>query len=363
MSIRVALHHATHYTYDRPIGLGPQVIRLRPAPHCRTPIVSYRLDVQPADHFLNWQQDPQANWLARVLVPEPTDHARRDRRSGRGHGRHQPVRLLPRSVGRTVSVRLRSETLALELAPYLVAEPLGDAFESYLASIDRTPRPTTSFVFDLNAALQRDIGYVIRMEPGVQTPDETLANALGLVSRLGVAAGQSAAPARTRGAIRLRLSHSTQSRRHVARRTVGSHGGFHRPARVVRSLSAGRRLGRARSDVGAVCGRRPHPAGLRGEPRLGLADFRHGRSVRGDVRLRDVGHARARTAARYQAVHARAMGGDRSARRPRRRRRCATATCASRWAASRRSLRSTTWMPRSGRPLRSDRRSARSATR
>ena len=74
MAISVALTHRTSYKYDRSIQLSPHIVRLRPAPHARTHIESYSLNISPKDHFINWQQDPFSNWMARLVFPEKVDH-------------------------------------------------------------------------------------------------------------------------------------------------------------------------------------------------------------------------------------------------------------------------------------------------
>ncbi|MBN8938811.1 MAG: transglutaminase family protein [Rhizobiales bacterium] len=178
MAILAQLHHVTRYLYDRPVGLGPQVIRLRPAPHSRTTIPSYSLKVVPENHFVNWQQDPHGNWLARFVFPEKTTEFSVTVDLTADMAVVNPFDFFIESYAETYPFAY-TPALAEELAPYLVIEPAGAHFESYFAAIPRGPVQTIDFLVALNQKLQNDISYVIRMEPGVQTPDETLERASG----------------------------------------------------------------------------------------------------------------------------------------------------------------------------------------
>jgi len=178
LSIHVALKHVTHYRYDRRVALSPQVVRLRPAPHCRTPILSYSLKVEPAGHFINWQQDPFANYLARLVFPEKTAEFKVTIDLVAEMSVYNPFDffLVP---GAETFPFTYDEALAAELAPYRVLEPVTPLLASYLATVPREEARTIDFLVGLNQRLQNDIAYTIRMEPGVQTPEETLTKRSG----------------------------------------------------------------------------------------------------------------------------------------------------------------------------------------
>lgn len=173
MAIIAALNHVTHYSYDRPVTLGPQIIRLRPAPHCRAAIESYSLKVTPAQHFVNWQQDPAGNWLARFVFPEPVTEFRIEVDVVTELSVINPFDFFVASEAETFPFSYAPE-LVDELTPYLATEPAGPLLSAFLAELPKEPLNTVSFVVDLNARLQRLIAYGIRMEPGVQEPEHTL---------------------------------------------------------------------------------------------------------------------------------------------------------------------------------------------
>jgi uncharacterized protein (DUF2126 family)/transglutaminase-like putative cysteine protease len=181
MAIRVALTHRTTYRYDRPISLSPHEVRLRPAPHCRTPVLGYSLTVEPGGHFINWQQDPYGNWLARLVFPERT--AKLDIVVDltadmtvvnpfdffvEPYAEHYPFSYAP--------------ALAKELIPFLEVAPQAPRLARWIAAFRATIRPdesTVDMLVRLNQQLQQEIRYLVRMEPGVQTPEETLERACG----------------------------------------------------------------------------------------------------------------------------------------------------------------------------------------
>ncbi len=178
MAIHVALHHRTTYRYDRPVTLGPQTIRLRPAPHTRTPILSYSLTIRPPTHFLNWQQDPQSNFLARAVFQQPTRFFEVE------------VDLIAdMTVINPFDFFLEPDAerypfdydpgLAHALRAYRETEPVGPRLRAWLQSAGRPEGRTIDVLVALNQRLHHEVGYVIRMEPGIQTCDETLALALG----------------------------------------------------------------------------------------------------------------------------------------------------------------------------------------
>ena len=178
MAIIAAVHHLTHYRYDRPVTLGPQIIRLQPAPQSRTKVLSHSLKVSPDKHFVNLQQDPYGNFLARFVFPEPVLELKIEVDLLADMTVYNPFDFFVEPEAETWPFVYPAD-VADDLAIYLKTEPAGPLFNGFLGSIDRSFTGTVNFVVDLNARVQREIGYVIRMETGVQTPEETLQAATG----------------------------------------------------------------------------------------------------------------------------------------------------------------------------------------
>lgn len=173
MPIRVALHHVTEYRYDRLVTLGPQVVRLRPAPHCRTPVEAYSLRIDPSLHFLNWQQDPHGNFLARLVFPEATREFRVTVDLVADMTVVNPFDFFIEEDAKGFPFEYDPE-LAKDLRPFLERIPTGPLFADYVRQINLAPRNTIDFLVDLNQRVQGDVKYLVRMEPGVQSPEETL---------------------------------------------------------------------------------------------------------------------------------------------------------------------------------------------
>ena len=178
MAITVALNHRTTYDYDRLVSLSPQIIRLRPAPHCRTPIKSYSLKIEPAEHFLNWQQDPQANYMARAVFPERTRRFSVEVDLVAELTVINPFDFFLEPKAEKIPFQYES-WLEFELRPFLETRELGPLFEQFLKSIDLSPRGTADFLVGINQRLEQMLKYLIRLEPGVQSCEETLAAGSG----------------------------------------------------------------------------------------------------------------------------------------------------------------------------------------
>lgn len=178
MTIRVALHHKTVYTYDRLVSMGAHIVRLRPAPHCRTPIVSYSLNIEPKDHFLNWQQDPHGNHIARLVFPKQTTEFSVGVDLIAEMTVVNPFDFFLEEYAEAFPFTYEP-WLKSELTAYRTEEEPGPLMKSYLETVEMKPQRTIDFLVELNKQIHRDVCYVIRMEPGVQSPEETLSKRSG----------------------------------------------------------------------------------------------------------------------------------------------------------------------------------------
>ncbi|MFT8718680.1 DUF2126 domain-containing protein [Acetobacter sp.] len=178
MTLNVALTHKTTYTYDRPVMMGPQVIRLRPAAHARTDILSYTLNIEPKPHFINWMQDPSGNWQARVVFPERVTHFDVTVDLVVDMATINPFDFFLEPAAENWPFTYDA-VLDQELAPYRRIEPVGPLMQALIDEVPREKQRTVDMLVALNQAIQKRISYIVRMEPGVWSPEKTLEEGKG----------------------------------------------------------------------------------------------------------------------------------------------------------------------------------------
>ncbi len=178
MSTQVSLNHRTQYRYEKPVSIGPQVVRLRPAPHCRTPILSYSLSVSPASHLLNWQFDLHNNYLARLLFPDKTDEFLVEVNLVANLSPFNPFDFFLEPGVEDFPFEYPRE-LTANIEPYLLLDPAGPLLRAFLRKFPREKRGTISFLVDLNRRVKDQIDYETRLDPGVQTCEQTLEKGKG----------------------------------------------------------------------------------------------------------------------------------------------------------------------------------------
>ena len=178
MSIRVAIRHRTEYLFDRSVAIAPHEIRLRPAPHTRTPIHEYSLKVEPEEHWLNWQQDPFGNFVARYVFPEKARKMVIDVGLVVDMVTINPFDFFVEEYAEKFPFSYPKQ-LHKELKPYFECTESGPRLTEWVQAISREPIQMNDFLVEENRRVQQAVGYVVRMEPGVQTCEETLERAKG----------------------------------------------------------------------------------------------------------------------------------------------------------------------------------------
>ena len=178
MALKIVISHKTKYKYDRSVKLSPHIFRLRPAPHSRTPIESYSLKIQPDNHFFNWQQDPFGNYLARVVFPDKTEELSIDVEIIADLKTINPFDFFVEESAEEFPFTY-SDTIKKELLPYLEVTEHGKLLKDFVKTFDMSPRKTIYFLIDVNKKIYDYLSYNIRMEPGVQSCEDTLTKRTG----------------------------------------------------------------------------------------------------------------------------------------------------------------------------------------